>query len=193
MKHEATVVQAGPKVLPDRLWIDQQNVREMTSKSSELLWNYFDWLQNFPKLAQNLPPIIENCQRFNKHQPQHVVDKCQSDRLLYGNRCWGGFPYFRLINIRWFPSLKMEKFEGFTKLPFHAFWWIWNSYPSFWKCFWWKIYHFRSSSSQIYITTRYSFSKTNTQNYDETRNRGVCTLQKKKTNTFEFPDSQIWK
>ena len=33
-----------------------------------------------------------------------------------------GFPYFRQINIRWFPSLKTEKFGGFTKFPFHVFW-----------------------------------------------------------------------
>ena len=49
--------------------------------------------------------------------------------------CWGGSPYFRLINVRWFPSfpyfrlvsvgwfpsLKIEKFIGFTTFPFHVF------------------------------------------------------------------------
>ena len=42
--------------------------------------------------------------------------------------CRGGSRYvggdsltFGLINIRWLPSLKIEKFVGFTKFPFHGF------------------------------------------------------------------------
>ena len=38
-----------------------------------------------------------------------------------GPMCWG------------FPYLKIEKFVGFTKFPFPAFWSIWNSYPWFWR------------------------------------------------------------
>ena len=32
-----------------------------------------------------------------------------------------GFPYYRLFNIAWFPSLKIEKFLGIAKFTFHVF------------------------------------------------------------------------
>ena len=58
--------------------------------------------------------------------------------MLYGSL---GFPYYRLINIEWFPSLKIKKFgHSLTwkwkniEFPFHVFD-IWNSYPSCCKCF----------------------------------------------------------
>ena len=40
---------------------------------------------------------------------------------LINVRWFPSFPYFRLICGRWFPALKIEKFLGFTKFPFHVF------------------------------------------------------------------------
>ena len=73
-----------------------------------------------------------------------------------GPRRREGFSYdFRLINIRWFPCLKIEKCLGFTTFLFHVFWQIWNAYPSVRRCFFWKIY------LPILIFTKYNIKLKN--------------------------------
>ena len=50
-------------------------------------------------------------------------------------------PYFRLINVGWFPCLKIKKFVGFNKFHFMFF----DRYEihilAFGDVFWWKSYH----------------------------------------------------
>ena len=88
----------------------------MQNNSTELLAIYFPYFYN-----EDGPKI-----------PKRILLMFALQNVLY--LCWGGVPYFRLINVRWFhsfrysrlihvrwfPCLKIEFVLGFTKFPFHV-------------------------------------------------------------------------
>ena len=91
----------------------------------------------------------------------------------------GGFPYFRLINIRWFRSLKMEKFLGFTKFPFQVF----DRYEIHIQAFGDSIYAFLHFSILIFTTLYKTYI----------HNKKTVPMPFRKVWFSKYSDSHIWK
>ena len=115
-----------------------------------------NWLMPF--INRLMPRIIWQCHKTPKHLGLHSLPPSSLDRgsiefilspkKLVGCRggsrnadgCWG------------FPYLKIKKFVGFTKFPFHVFDRYEIHIQDFWEFIWPCFIIFRSSTSQTLIT-----------------------------------------